>query len=63
MLTIDNASPDGLQTRPRQILISQGHGNLPSRRHALRRQVVYVITAVAACAVMFELVAILLLRR
>lgn len=68
MLTYDHSQLGSQRDRRRQILIAFGHDNLPRRgqelrRAGMRRRVVYLIGAAAACLLAFELVAILLLRR
>lgn len=47
--------------RRRSILTAYGH-DVSSRRHTLRRRIVYVIAALVLCVLLFELAEILRLR-
>jgi hypothetical protein len=68
MLTSGNSQTGSQRDRPGQFMIAFGHDNLPRRgqelrRSGMRRRVLYLIGAAAACLLAFELVAIVLLRR
>ena len=68
MLTCDNLQPGSPLDRGYQILITDGHDNLPRRGQALRRMtmqvgVAGVIGAAVAFLLAFEVVAILISKR